>query len=95
MALDVTSKDNLEKGLVRGNLIIWDYHGGPNQQFYIHRLPKNQQNFNYQNTGVSNDEFILINASTGFVVSAINLTVKSSKNQNPNQPCVFPKMKDN
>ncbi len=43
MALDVTSKDNLDKGLVRGNLIIWDYHGGPNQQFYIHRCAKNQQ----------------------------------------------------
>lgn len=95
MALDVTSKDNLEKGLVRGNLIIWDYHGGPNQQFYIHRLPKNQQSFNYQNTGVENDEFILINASTGFVVSALNLTVKSAKKQNPSQLCVFPKMKDN
>lgn len=37
MALDVTAKDNLEKGLIKGNLIIWDYHGGPNQQFYIHR----------------------------------------------------------
>ncbi len=43
MALDVTAKDNLDKGLVRGNLIIWDYHGGPNQQFYIHRCAKNTQ----------------------------------------------------
>jgi hypothetical protein len=41
MALDVTSRDDLESGLVRGNLIIWDYHGGPNQQFYIHRCGPN------------------------------------------------------
>jgi hypothetical protein len=39
-ALDITSKDDLSEGLVKGNLIIWDYHGGPNQQFYLHRCPK-------------------------------------------------------
>lgn len=94
MALDVTSKDDLMKGLVRGNLIIWDYHGGPNQQFYIHKCPKNpnQPNYYSQNTKIEDEEFILINASTGFVVSALNLTLKSKGKQNPNQLCVFPKM---
>lgn len=84
MTLDVTAKDDFNKGLIRGNLIIWDYHGGPNQQFYIHRCSKsnNQQGYNFaQKTKISDEEFILINASTGFVVSAMNLTVKSMKNR--------------
>ncbi len=84
MALDVTAKDDLNKGLIRGNLIIWDYHGGPNQQFYIHRCPKtnNQQGYNLtQKPKLKEEEFILINASTGFVVSALNFTLKSQKNK--------------
>jgi hypothetical protein len=79
MALDVTAKDNLDKGYVKGNLIIWDYHGGPNQQFYIHRCD-------------NSDEFILINAATGFVVSAISLTINSAKTGDRNRLCVYPKM---
>ena len=81
MALDVTAKDSLEKGLAKGNLIIWDYHGGPNQQFYIHRFS-------------NSNEFLLINAATGFVVSAINLTINSVKksDKNQNSLCVYPKM---
>jgi hypothetical protein len=33
MAFDVTTIDN-EK-LTKGNIIVWDYHGGPNQHFYL------------------------------------------------------------
>jgi hypothetical protein len=54
MALDVTTIYN-EK-LTKGNLIIWDYHGGPNQHFYFRRV---FPNLNY---------FYIINASTGFVI---------------------------
>lgn len=35
MALDVTTIDDREQHLSQGNIIVWDYHGGPNQQFYI------------------------------------------------------------
>ena len=35
MALDVTSVTNEGKDLEKGNLILWEYHGGPNQQYYI------------------------------------------------------------
>lgn len=34
-ALDVCTTNNSDKNLKKNNLIIWDYHGGPNQQFYI------------------------------------------------------------
>lgn len=36
MSLDVTTIDN-GKDLVKGDVIIWEYHGGPNQQFYFKR----------------------------------------------------------
>ena len=35
--LDVTALDD-DKKLIQGNLIIWEYHGGPNQHFYIHKV---------------------------------------------------------
>ena len=35
MALDVTSVNNDSKKLKKNNMIIWDYHGGPNQLFYL------------------------------------------------------------
>ena len=34
-ALDVTTVNDSDKKLKKNTLIIWDYHGGPNQQFYI------------------------------------------------------------
>ena len=34
-ALDVTSISDPKKKLRKGTMIIWEYHGGPNQQFYI------------------------------------------------------------
>lgn len=37
MALDVTTIDD-GKDLIKGNMIVWEYHGGPNQQFYFKRL---------------------------------------------------------
>ncbi len=66
-------------------MIIWGYHGGPNQQFYIHRFPKGGNNN-------ENDEFMLINAATGFVVSAFQLTTEPQKKTNG--ICVCPKIKD-
>ena len=70
-------------------MIIWDYHGGPNQQFYIHRCGQSKDK-------IDQDEFILINASTGFIVSAMNLTTVQ-KNNDPklsSHLCVFPKIDD-
>ncbi len=58
MALDVTTIENDK--LTKGNLIIWDYHGGPNQHFYFKRA--------FQGL----DFFYIINASTGFVVEVPN-----------------------
>lgn len=55
MALDVTSIDKPDDDLVKGNMIIWDYHGGPNQHFYFQKTP---------NPGY----YYIINASTGFVL---------------------------
>jgi hypothetical protein len=34
-ALDVTSVNDSKRGLKKNSLIIWSYHGGPNQIFYI------------------------------------------------------------
>jgi hypothetical protein len=34
-ALDVTSVNDQKRGLKKNNLIIWEYHGGPNQMFYV------------------------------------------------------------
>lgn len=53
MALDVTTTDT--KDLIKGNIILWDYHGGPNQHFFLKKA-KNP------------DLYYIINASTGFVL---------------------------
>jgi hypothetical protein len=37
MTIDVTTL-NEDKHLIRGNTIIWNYHGGPNQLFYIQKI---------------------------------------------------------
>jgi hypothetical protein len=34
-ALDVVSVNDRSRGLYKNNMTIWDYHGGPNQLFYI------------------------------------------------------------
>lgn len=52
--LDVCSTDNPKKKLKKNNLIIWDYHGGPNQLW--HFVEKGQ------------GQFIIVNISRGFVV---------------------------
>jgi hypothetical protein len=39
MALDVTTSDS--EHLERGKIIIWDYHGGPNQNFYFKKVGSN------------------------------------------------------
>lgn len=43
MALDVTTLDSEKKHLTKGNIIIWDYHGGPNQHFYFQRTKDNPE----------------------------------------------------
>lgn len=53
MAIDVTTTDT--EDLTKGNIIIWDYHGGPNQHFYLKKA-----------RGIN--EYYIINASTGFVL---------------------------
>jgi hypothetical protein len=82
-------------------LIIWDYHGGPNQQFYIHRFQKEKEAKKIENNElngtkkIEEDEFMLINAATGFVVSAFPLTTEAQKKTNGlHGLCVCPIMKD-
>ena len=53
--LDVTTVNNEKKNLKKNNLIIWDYHGGPNQQYYIKE-------------GDSKDRYYIVNVSKGFTV---------------------------
>lgn len=57
LALDVTTIDDGDK-LVKGNIIIWEYHGGPNQQFYFKR--------------VGDNKFQIISAATGFGLEVPN-----------------------
>ena len=59
MALDVTTIDD-GKDLIKGNMIIWEYHGGPNQQFYFKRV-QNERN-----------KFEIINVATGFSIEVPN-----------------------
>lgn len=54
MCLDVTTINQNKHNLIKGNLIIWDYHGGPNQHFYFKK--------------VGEDLYILINSATGHVI---------------------------
>lgn len=54
LCVDVTTVD--KDDLVKGNIIIWDYHGGPNQNFYFHK--------------VREGTYVIINAATGFAIEA-------------------------
>lgn len=58
MALDVTSVTDEKKKLRKGTMIIWTYHGGPNQQFYL--LP------------VGNKKVRIINAASGYSLEVPN-----------------------
>lgn len=60
MALDITSLDIPEKKLVKNNVIIWDYHGGPNQQFYLKKISK------------KDDRYYILSESTGFALEVPN-----------------------
>ena len=52
--MDVASVTDLKQNLRKGTLIIWEYHGGPNQQFYINQ---------------SGDKtFKIINSASGFSI---------------------------
>lgn len=51
-SLDVTSVTDPDKDLRKGDAIIWEYHGGPNQNFYLKPM--------------GDKKFKLINAATGF-----------------------------
>ena len=64
MALDVTTIDD-GKDLIKGNMIIWEYHGGPNQQFYFKRV-ENQK-----------DKFFIINVATGFSLEVADASMKN------------------
>ena len=57
-ALDVTSVTDPDKDLRKGDAIIWEYHGGPNQNFYLKPL--------------SNNKIKIINAATGFPLKVQN-----------------------
>ena len=54
MALDVTTVNQESKKLKKNNLIIWDYHGGPNQLFFFKKT--------------KDGRFYIINCSKGFTV---------------------------
>ena len=71
-ALDVTSVSDEKKKLKKGQLIIWEYHGGPNQQFYI--LP------------CQGKKVRLINAANGYSVEIPNSSTQdgSPTHVNPN-----------
>lgn len=59
MTMDVATQNQESNKLTRGNVIIWDYHGGPNQLFYIRQSLKK-------------GAYYLVSLSTGFLVSALN-----------------------
>ena len=50
LVLDVTTTDMDDHE--KGAMIVWDYHGGPNQLFFLKR--------------VENNKFHIINVATGF-----------------------------
>ena len=54
MALDVASITHESKKLKKNNLIIWTYHGGPNQLFFFKKT--------------KDGRFYIINSSKGFTV---------------------------
>ena len=41
LALDVKTKDGEDAEDEKGNLILYDYHGGPNQNFYLKKVGEN------------------------------------------------------
>lgn len=64
MCLDATSNHDPGKKLHKGNMILWEYHGGPNQQYFIK----------------SSGKFCRIyNASTGFALRVPNKVDKQGK----------------
>jgi hypothetical protein len=66
-ALDVTSVNDEKKGFKKNNLIIWDYHGGPNQHFFI----------NKGNDG----KCFIINIARGFAVKVPNTVPTGDKKE--------------
>ena len=60
MALDVTTIDSDDQE--KGAMILWDYHGGPNQQFFLKR--------------VCDNKFYIINIGTGFVLDVPENTTR-------------------
>lgn len=71
-AMDVTSLTDEGKKLKKGQIIIWEYHGGPNQQFYI--MP------------CGNKKVRIINAASGYSLQIPNNSTKdgSYTHVNPN-----------
>ena len=61
-ALDVTSVTDKSKGLRKGDMIIWQYHGGPNQGFYIKHL--------------EGEKVKIINAATGYPIKIVDSSTK-------------------
>lgn len=57
-----------KKNFKKNNLIIWDYHGGPNQHFYI----------NKENDG----KCFIINIARGFAVKTPNIVSADKKEVN-------------
>ena len=82
-ALDVTTTNDEKRKLKKNNLIIWDYHGGPNQQFYIKSYDK----------GSSNEKlYYIINVSKGWTVEVPDSNKKEGtkilanpRNDTPNE----------
>lgn len=62
MVLDVTSANDRINGYKKNNMIIYDYHGGPNQLFYIKE--------------VSPEVYYLINLARGYAVRTPNPDAK-------------------
>jgi hypothetical protein len=69
-ALDVTSVTDEKRKLKKNNLIVWTYHGGPNQNYYIKEEGK--------------DTYLIISNAKGFTVKIPeNATENSSMEVGP------------
>ena len=68
MSLDVTTLDDVDKGLEKNTLIIWDYHGGPNQRFYLSKTKE----IPIPGTTKTRKFFNIINSSTGYTLNVPN-----------------------
>ena len=75
-ALDVTSETDEKKKYKKGRLIIWEYHGGPNQQFYI--------------MSCGNKKVRIINAATGYSIEVPNNNTKDGSYTHVNPNCNTP-----